>query len=101
MPSARRSRIHAAAVALCFMYYNFIRIHQTLRTTPAMAAGVATKLSEIGDILALLEVEEKRPPSTGGMLFLLARISSHFVSAYKYSFPCYRECLCLTIEKTG
>jgi IS1 family transposase len=31
---------HAAAVALYFMYYNFARIHQTLRVTPAMAAGV-------------------------------------------------------------
>ena len=32
---------HAAAVALYFMYYNFGRIHQTLRVTPAMEAGVA------------------------------------------------------------
>ena len=33
---------HAAAVALYFMYYNFGRVHQTLRVTPAMAAGVST-----------------------------------------------------------
>jgi hypothetical protein len=33
---------HAAAVALYFMYYNFGRVHQTLRVTPAMEAGVAT-----------------------------------------------------------
>jgi hypothetical protein len=32
---------HAAAVALHFMYYNFVKTHQTLRMTPAMAAGVA------------------------------------------------------------
>src|SRR5207302_4798066 len=31
---------HAHAMALHFLYYNFVRIHQTLRTTPAMAAGV-------------------------------------------------------------
>jgi len=31
---------HAAAIALHTMYYNFVRIHQTLRVTPAMAAGV-------------------------------------------------------------
>ena len=45
---------HAAAVSLYFMYYNFVRIHQTLRTTPAMAAGVTTKLWEISDIVKLL-----------------------------------------------
>jgi hypothetical protein len=42
------------AVALHFMYYNFCRIHQTLRVTPAMAAGVTTKLWEIEDILKLM-----------------------------------------------
>jgi len=44
-----------AAVALHFMYYNFVRIHQTLRTTPAMAAGVADKLCDIADMVALLK----------------------------------------------
>lgn len=42
------------AVALHFMYYNFCRIHQTLRVTPAMVAGVTGKLWEIEDILSLL-----------------------------------------------
>jgi IS1 family transposase len=46
---------HTAAVALHMMHYNFVRIHQTLRTTPAMAAGVTTKLWEIADIVALLD----------------------------------------------
>jgi len=32
---------HAAAVALHFMYYNFGRVHQTLRVTPAMEARIA------------------------------------------------------------
>lgn len=45
---------HAAAIALHFMYYNFVRIHQTLKTTPAMAAGVTAKLWEISDIVELL-----------------------------------------------
>jgi IS1 family transposase len=43
----------AHAVALHFMYYNFARIHQSLRITPAMAAGVTDRLWEIEDILAL------------------------------------------------
>jgi hypothetical protein len=37
------------------MYYNFVRIHKTLRTTPAMAAKVTKRLWEIGDI-----VDEKK-----------------------------------------
>jgi hypothetical protein len=35
---------HAHSVALFAMYYNFVRIHKTLRTTPAMAAGVSKRL---------------------------------------------------------
>jgi hypothetical protein len=37
-----------------FAYYN-LKIHTTLKTTPAMAAGITTKLWEIEDLLALLE----------------------------------------------
>lgn len=44
-----------AAVALHFMYYNFVRIHQTLRVSPAMAAGVTIHLWEISEIIDLLE----------------------------------------------
>lgn len=46
---------HAHAVALHFMYYNFVRIHKTLRMTPAMAAGVTDKLWEVSDIVQVLE----------------------------------------------
>ncbi len=46
---------HAAAIALHTMYYNFVRIHQTLRVTPAMAAGVSDKLWEVSDIVEMLE----------------------------------------------
>jgi hypothetical protein len=37
------------------MYYNFVRIHKTLRVTPAMAAGVTDKLWEISSVIAMLE----------------------------------------------
>jgi IS1 family transposase len=50
---------HMAALALYFMYYNFVRIHQTLRVTPAMAAGVTGKLWSVYDIVALIEASEK------------------------------------------
>lgn len=45
---------HTAAVSLYFMYYNFVRIHQTLRVTPAMAAGVTDRLWDVHDIVKLL-----------------------------------------------
>jgi len=48
---------HCAAIALHMMHYNFVRIHQTLRTTPAMAAGVTNRLWEIEYIVALLDHE--------------------------------------------
>jgi IS1 family transposase len=46
---------HALNVALFTFYYNFVRIHKTLRVTPAMAAGVTDKLWEVSDIVAVLE----------------------------------------------
>jgi IS1 family transposase len=46
---------HEAAVALHFMHYNFVRIHQTLRVTPTMAAGVTERLWSIEDVAGLLE----------------------------------------------
>ncbi len=46
---------HAYAVALHFMYYNFVRIHQSTRVTPAMAAGVTDRLWEIEDIVRLVD----------------------------------------------
>jgi len=45
---------HAYAVAVHFMYCNFVRIHQTLRVTPAMEAGLATSPWTIADLVGLL-----------------------------------------------
>ncbi len=44
---------HAYAVALHFVYYNFVKIHKTLRVTPAMEAGVTKHLMSIEDIVAI------------------------------------------------
>ncbi len=46
---------HAYAVAIYFMHYNFVRIHQTLKISPAMAAGVTDKLWEMSDMVKVLE----------------------------------------------
>ena len=45
---------HVANIAIHVMHYNFVRIHQTLRVTPAMAAGVTNRLWSIEDLVALL-----------------------------------------------
>src|SRR5712671_2084988 len=49
---------HAHAVALHMMYYNFVRIHKTLRMTPAMAASVTSRLWEMSDVVEVLEAWE-------------------------------------------
>ena len=45
---------HAAMVSLYFMYYNFGRVHQSLRITPAMEAGIADHVWSIEEVVALL-----------------------------------------------
>jgi hypothetical protein len=46
---------HEHALALYFMYYNFCRIHQSLRVTPAMEAGVTDHVWEIREVVALID----------------------------------------------
>ena len=49
---------HAHAMALHLLYYNFVRVHKTLRTSPAMAAGVTKSLWEMSDVVEMLETWE-------------------------------------------
>ncbi|MEX0828061.1 MAG: IS1 family transposase [Haliea sp.] len=56
---------HAYAVALHFMYYNFVRVHQTLKVSPAMEAGVTDRLWDIKDIVALIDENETAPKKRG------------------------------------
>jgi len=51
---------HAAAVALGYFAYNFIKIHRTLRVTPAMAAGVTDRLWDVADLVAAWKASERR-----------------------------------------
>jgi IS1 family transposase len=46
---------HAHSVALFYLHYNFVRVHQTLRVTPAMEAGIAQHIWSIEEIVALTE----------------------------------------------
>lgn len=45
---------HVASIALHYMHYNFCRIHQTLRVTPAMQAGVSDHVWSLVELLELL-----------------------------------------------
>jgi hypothetical protein len=56
---------HAYAVALHMMYYNFVKIHTKLRTSPAMAAGISDRLWEVSDIVALWEAVEPKAKKRG------------------------------------
>jgi IS1 family transposase len=56
---------HAHSIAIHFMFYNFVRIHQTLRVTPAMAAGVTDKLWELADVVAMIDAAAPKPGKRG------------------------------------
>ena len=57
---------HEASIALHFMYYNFVKMHSTLKCSPAMAAGVTTKLWEMTDVVAMIEAEEAKVSKVRG-----------------------------------
>jgi len=57
---------HAAAVALYFTWYNFGRLHQTLKTTPAVKAGVADHVWKVEEMVALLEAVEPKSTRAAG-----------------------------------
>ncbi len=46
---------HVYALSIYFMHYNFVRIHQTTRVTPAMAANVTGKLWSLEDIVRVVD----------------------------------------------
>ena len=51
---SKKQKNHLATVAIYFMYYNFGRIHQTIRCTPAMEAGVSDHVWSYEEIIGLL-----------------------------------------------
>jgi hypothetical protein len=56
---------HCHALALYFVWYNFVKIHKAHRLTPAMAAGITDKVLSVEDIVALVEASEPKPGKRG------------------------------------
>jgi hypothetical protein len=52
---SKKMENHVHGTALHFLRYNFVRIHKTLKTTPAMAAGVTDRLWEVADMVRVPE----------------------------------------------
>jgi hypothetical protein len=52
---SKKIETHAAAISLHMMYYNFGRAHQTLKTTPAVAAGIANHVWTVEEIVKLID----------------------------------------------
>ncbi len=52
---SKKVEMHAHSVALHFAYYNFCKIHQSLRITPAMEAGLSDHVWTIEELVSLLE----------------------------------------------
>jgi IS1 family transposase len=71
---SKRIENHKHMVALYYFHYNFVRVHQTIKTTPAMMAGVANKEWTMVDFVQLLEREE---------MLLKGRLTSYKPSACK------------------
>lgn len=56
---------HMHMVALYTVWYNFVKMHKTLKMTPAMAAGVSDTLMDMGDIADLVEAAAPKPGRRG------------------------------------
>jgi len=79
---------YIAAISLHFMNYNFCRIHQTLRVTPAMAAGVVAEPFEVSDIVRIMEQFEAEAVANRKTDRQSAAIGTGMLVA---SFQCWRE----------
>ena len=51
---------HGHMVALYELWYNFVRIHKTLRTSPAMAAGIESRLWSMEDVVAMIDARSAK-----------------------------------------
>jgi IS1 family transposase len=57
---SKKLQNHERMVALYALWYNFVRIHKTLRTSPAMAAGIESRLWSMEDVVALVDARSAK-----------------------------------------
>jgi len=57
---SKKLQNHEYMVALYALWYNFVRIHKTLRTSPAMAAGIEKRLWSMEDVVALIDARSAK-----------------------------------------
>lgn len=62
---SKKFQNHVHALALYFAFYNFVRVHKTLRITPAMAAGIVDRLWSIDDIIARMDADAPKAGPRG------------------------------------
>lgn len=62
---SKKFQSHIRALGLDFAFYNFVRIHKSLRMTPAMAAGITDRLWTMEDIVALVDARAPKPGPRG------------------------------------
>ncbi len=79
---------HEHAIAIYFMHYNFVRIHQTLRVTPAMEAGVTQKLMSLEEMVAIVDdyiamscIRSQRAIHTNGVPSLVFWRKKHLLTS--------------------
>jgi IS1 family transposase len=58
---SKKLESHIYAISLYFVFYNFCRIHKTLKVTPAMAASITDKLMSMEDVVGLIDAVAPKP----------------------------------------
>jgi hypothetical protein len=62
---SKKAENHYFMVCLYAVWYNFVKMHRTLKCSPAMAAGISAKLWSMDDIVKLIDAQAEAPKSRG------------------------------------